>query len=67
MSTEQRDASRTAIGAAVLRAMHELYDDSPKLLSDPLIPLLLDEDVLQSAKQILSGTSIRELQRFARM
>jgi methyltransferase (TIGR00027 family) len=30
--------------------MHELYDDSPKILSDPIIPLLLDDGVLQKAK-----------------
>jgi methyltransferase (TIGR00027 family) len=30
--------------------MHQLYDDSPKILSDPIIPLLLDNEVLQKAK-----------------
>lgn len=50
MDLENRPASRTAISVAVLRAMHELYDDSPKILSDPIIPLLLDNEVLQKAK-----------------
>jgi methyltransferase (TIGR00027 family) len=50
MDIQERPASRTAIGVAVLRAMHELYDDSPKILSDPIIPLLLDNEVLQKAK-----------------
>lgn len=50
MDIENRPASRTAISVAVLRAMHELYDDSPKILSDPIIPLLLDNEVLQKAK-----------------
>src|SRR5579864_8204721 len=31
MDIQERPASRTAIGVAVLRAMHELYDDSPKI------------------------------------
>src|SRR6516162_6136856 len=47
MSTPEQEASRTAEGVAVLRAMHQLYDGSPKILSDPIIPLLLDEGVLQ--------------------
>ncbi|HEX3586666.1 MAG TPA: class I SAM-dependent methyltransferase [Candidatus Angelobacter sp.] len=50
MDIEKRPASRTAIGVAVLRAMHELYDDSPKILSDPIIPLFFDIEVLQNAK-----------------
>jgi methyltransferase (TIGR00027 family) len=50
MDIEERSASRTAIGVAVLRALHELYDASPKILSDPIIPLLLDKEVLEKAK-----------------
>jgi methyltransferase (TIGR00027 family) len=50
MNIQERPASRTAMGVAVLRAMHELYDDSPKILRDPIIPLLLDNEVLQKAK-----------------
>ena len=50
MDIQERPASRTAIGVAVLRAMHELCDGSPKILSDPIIPLLLDDGVLQTAK-----------------
>src|SRR5215831_1547529 len=50
MPVEERPASRTAIGVAVLRALHELHDDSPKLLRDPIIPLLLGDEVLQQAK-----------------
>lgn len=50
MDIEKRPASRTAISVAVLRAMHELYDDSPKILSDPIIPLFFDNEVLQKAK-----------------
>jgi methyltransferase (TIGR00027 family) len=47
MDTQERGASQTAAGVAVLRAMHQLYDGSPKILSDPIIPLLLDKAVLQ--------------------
>lgn len=50
MHLQERPASRTAIGVAVLRAIHELYDDSPKILSDPVIPLLLRGDILEKAK-----------------
>jgi methyltransferase (TIGR00027 family) len=50
MDTQERPASRTAIGVAVLRAMHELYDDSPKILSDPIIPRILDDEVLRKAQ-----------------
>ena len=49
MDIQERPASRTAIGVAVLRAMHELYDGNPKILQDPVIPLLLDNQVLQNA------------------
>lgn len=50
MNGEERPASRTAVGVAMLRALHELCDDSPKILSDPIIPLLLDNDRLEKAK-----------------
>ena len=50
MGTDERTASRTAVGVAILRAMHELHDDSPKILSDPIISLLLDEAVLRRAQ-----------------
>jgi methyltransferase (TIGR00027 family) len=53
MPTQERPASRTAIGVAVLRALHELYDEPPKILSDPIIPLLLGDEVLQPAKTSL--------------
>lgn len=49
MDIQERPASKTAIGVAVLRAMHELYDGNPKILQDPVVPLLLDNQVLQNA------------------
>ena len=53
MDQPERKASRTAIGVATLRALHELYDDSPKILSDPIIPHLLDHVILEKAKSNL--------------
>lgn len=41
--------SRTAVGVAILRALHELCDDPPKILSDPVVPLLLEDGVVQKA------------------
>jgi len=40
---ESRTPSRTAIGVAALRAVHQLYDAPPKILDDPIVPSLLDE------------------------
>lgn len=41
MPEQHRPASSTAIGVAILRALHQLYDDQPKILEDPIaIPLL---------------------------
>jgi methyltransferase (TIGR00027 family) len=54
MDTEERPASRTAMGVAVLRALHELYDGSPKILNDPVVALLLNSEVLRKAKADLS-------------
>jgi len=42
MDSQERPASRTASRVAILRALHELCDDSPKILSDPIIPLFID-------------------------
>lgn len=50
MSSPERPASRTAKSVAILRAMHELYDDSPKILNDPVIPMLLGQQVLERAR-----------------
>jgi|SRR5690348_169710 len=41
------------MGAAILRAVHELYDEPPKILNDPVVPLLVDHAVLQ---QVTSNT-----------
>ncbi|MGA6988752.1 MAG: class I SAM-dependent methyltransferase [Terriglobales bacterium] len=48
----QRNSSRTALGVAALRAVHQLLDGEPKILHDPIAVRLLDADVL---KQIQSN------------
>ncbi len=50
METQERPASRTAVAVAILRALHELCDASPKILSDPVIPMLLDHETIERAK-----------------
>jgi methyltransferase (TIGR00027 family) len=42
-----RNSSRTALGVAALRAVHQLLDCEPKILEDPVSARLLDADVLQ--------------------
>jgi methyltransferase (TIGR00027 family) len=39
-----RHASRTALGVAALRAVHQIMDGEPKILDDPIAALLLDDD-----------------------
>jgi methyltransferase (TIGR00027 family) len=39
---EDRHASRTALGTARLRAMHQMFDAQPLILDDPIAALLLD-------------------------
>jgi methyltransferase (TIGR00027 family) len=39
---EDRNASRTALGTARLRAMHQMFDARPLILDDPIAALLLD-------------------------
>src|SRR5271157_5401130 len=43
----QRNFSRTALGVAALRAVHQLLDGEPKILDDPIAARLLSADVLQ--------------------
>ncbi len=43
----QRNSSRTALGVAALRAVHQLLDGEPKILDDPIAARLLDADMLQ--------------------
>jgi len=46
----ERRSSKTAIGAAVLRAAHQLIDEEPKILDDPVILRLLEAPVLEQLR-----------------
>ena len=39
---QQGTPSVTAINTAAARAVHQLYDDPPKVLDDPVTPVLLE-------------------------
>jgi methyltransferase (TIGR00027 family) len=54
-SQRLRNASRTALGVAALRAVHQLMDDAPKILDDPIAALLLDDD----GRQMLEANPAR--------
>jgi methyltransferase (TIGR00027 family) len=41
-----RAASRTALGVALLRAAHQLLDDEPRVLDDPVAPRLVGPEAL---------------------
>jgi methyltransferase (TIGR00027 family) len=41
-----RNASRTALSVALLRAIHQTLDGEPKILDDPISRLVLDKDWL---------------------
>jgi methyltransferase (TIGR00027 family) len=45
-----RPASRTAWGVMVLRAVHQLIDDEPRILDDYVAPRLLDAETLQGIR-----------------
>jgi len=49
MATETRPASRTAVGVALLRAIHQLRDGAPKILDDPVAAALVGPDALARA------------------
>ncbi len=46
----QRNTSRTALGVAALRAVHQLVDGEPKILDDPIAARLLNPDALQQMR-----------------
>jgi methyltransferase (TIGR00027 family) len=50
-SSSKRTASRTAFGAARLRAAHLLLDDSPPVFEDPLALRLLDPEATRAIRQ----------------
>jgi methyltransferase (TIGR00027 family) len=46
----QRGASQTAFGVAALRAVHQLLDNEPKILDDPVVLKILDADILDEIR-----------------
>ncbi len=46
----ERRPSRTALGAAVLRAVHQLIDDEPRVLDDPIVLQLLRTSILEQIR-----------------
>src|SRR5262249_698542 len=49
---DERQASRTAEGAAMLRAAHQVIDGDPKILEDPLAIQLLGEASLEAIRAV---------------
>jgi methyltransferase (TIGR00027 family) len=49
----ERSASKTAFGVAWLRAAHQLIDDPPRILDDPVVVPLLGPDVAQLMREHL--------------
>ncbi len=50
----EREASKTAIGVAMLRAVHQLWDGPPKILDDPVVMSLLSAELQD---RIRAGTT----------
>jgi methyltransferase (TIGR00027 family) len=64
MDGAARDASRTALGVAALRAAHQVLDQQPLILEDPVAIRLLDPGALQHIRgkeAELQGPSARGL------
>jgi methyltransferase (TIGR00027 family) len=49
--TTRRDASATALGAAIMRAVHQVVDGEPKIIDDPISPLFIDADELNHLRR----------------
>ena len=45
-------SSDTALGVATIRAVHQLIDELPHLLDDPVSPLLLGDDALRRIREM---------------
>src|ERR1700744_27102 len=54
------EGSLTSLGAAAHRAAHQLLDDEPKLLSDPVILQLLDSPYIEEIKAKASRFQLPE-------
>jgi len=53
-ATPERNSSRTALGVAALRAVHQLLDGEPKILDDPIAARLLNSDALRQIQANLA-------------
>ena len=45
--TTRRDASTTALGSAIMRAVHQVVDGVPKIVDDPISPLFINAEELR--------------------
>jgi methyltransferase (TIGR00027 family) len=48
---EEREASRTAEGVALIRAAHQILDKPPRILDDPVSPLLVGPERLEAIRR----------------
>jgi methyltransferase (TIGR00027 family) len=55
-----RQASRTAIGVATLRAVHQLFDGDPKILDDTIVVRLLGPEFIDGIRQHAARFDARE-------
>jgi methyltransferase (TIGR00027 family) len=53
-------ASRTSIGVAIARALHQSLDDRPLILEDPLAPLMVDAETEAYARRVDGAVQPRE-------
>jgi methyltransferase (TIGR00027 family) len=51
MSDEERGASQTAVGVAMLRAVHQLFDGEPRVLDDTVVVRLLGAEVVAHIRE----------------
>jgi methyltransferase (TIGR00027 family) len=51
----EREASKTAIGVALMRAVHQLHDGLPRILDDPVVMRLLSPETQSRVKEGSTG------------
>src|SRR5271154_382626 len=59
---KENNASTTAMSVAKVRAAHQLIDDEPRILADPVVVRLVGQ---QTIEQIRADASLRSNPRFA--
>ena len=55
----ERSSSTTAVNVALLRAAHQIIDDEPRILDDPIIVRLLDHSTLERIHETGRGCRLR--------